>query len=184
MVLNHPVVCFMCPTLRLPASASPLSLALQAKTADRPPCLSTAVCTLVLCRRPLGDLWAAFKTVNRQRNSSRKVSWWSWWARDWWTRCAPRRNTDSPARAFCVRATTCVLYWNSWQWRPRRQLYTSQRNNLFTRLKSLQKNWRNGHCTFESHSTSRSSNSNTFFHLGLFPPSNSANCTLNTDFSK
>lgn len=170
MVLNHPVVCFMCPTLRLLASASPLILALLAKTVDRPPCLSTAVCTLVHCRRPLEDLWAAFKTVNRQRNLSRKVSWWSWWARDWWTRCAPRRNADSPARAFCVRATTCVLYWNSWRWQPRRQLYTSQRNNLFMRLKSLQKNWRNGHCTFESHSTSRSSNS--------------ANCTLNTDFSK
>lgn len=86
--------------------------------------------------------------ASHQRNSSRKVNWWSWWVRGWWTPCAGRPNVEAPARASCVRATTCVLSWSSWRWPPRRQRCTFQISKFCLTLKSLQKNWPKEHSTF------------------------------------
>lgn len=138
IVLNRNVACFMFPLLRLRRNSPPLSLAPGARRAPPPRCQNIAVCTSALSRRLSGASCAAFKMVNPQKNSSRKVSWWSWWARGWWTPCAPRLSVDSQTRASCARATTCALYWNSWRWQPRRRLCTSQRNSPFMRRRSLQ----------------------------------------------
>ena len=128
------------PLLRLTTSVTPQSPAVAQKKIDPLPCRSTVGFTLAPSRRPSGGSWAAFGTASHQRNSSRRVSWWSWWARDWWTPCAGRPNVEGPRRASCVRATTCVLSWSSWLWPPRRQRCTSRIGKLCTRLKSLQRN--------------------------------------------
>ena len=59
------------PSLRL----TTLSLAVAQKNIDQPPYLSIADFTLVLSRRPLGDLWKVSEMASHQKNSSRKVSW-------------------------------------------------------------------------------------------------------------
>lgn len=73
--INRHLVCSIPPLLRLTTSATPLSPAVAQKSIDYPPYQSIAGFTLVLSRRPLGDLWAAFKMASRQKNSSLKVNW-------------------------------------------------------------------------------------------------------------
>lgn len=158
-------LCSISPLFRWITSVTPLSPAVAQKNISHPPCQSTAGFTLAPSRRPLGDLWAASRLASHQRDSSHKASWWSWWARDWWTPCARRPTLEGPPKAFCLWATTCVLSWSSWLWPPRRQRCTSQIGKLCKRLRSLQWNWPKEHSTFGNHLTSEHSH---IKHIDLF----------------